>query len=548
MLNLPNTFGTLTGIVPLSYFDANFLDLQKMWVSSIAELRTVSKTGCGVVYALGYTTIGDGGGGGVYWYNAADTTSTDNGGSIIVANDGGRWYLIPAGGYVRARQFGAKGDNATDDTIALQNLVTFCQLGTNQSVYSWLSPYLGPVEAYIDPGEYICSGTISIGATVRLRGPAPAEFSSGARIKKTTSGDLFNITPPSAGMSVGFRDMTLWSSVVGTGHLVNMNWTTGPGCNSNRFENMVFAQPQQFAVVVTGDDTSFTNCVVDVSAAGAGNAYAIGTSTATYGMASNCRFVNCNWFSVLNTCVFAYQYRGLTITGGQVTQSGGSVTSTFFDAGSAAPGVGLANGATITGMSLQDVQKLAYIGTNSTGTVLTANRGRNVAAQVTDWITDQSVDAIINGCGLSGSYSGHYFYNGLGVTVQTLFENNQCIDSSSSTKPINLNAVSSGTFRDNLYVGFTSACLGGKFATSGAPFAPTSPIVATSATTITYTVAGASPGDIVTLGAGSAWPLGGTLYTQAYVSAANTVSIRYVNATAASIAVAAHDWNIEVKR
>ena len=97
-------------------------------------------------------------------------------------------------------------------------------------------------------------------------------------------------------------------------------------------------------------------------------------------------------------------------------------------------------------------------------------------------------------------------------------------------------------------MGFTSACLGGKVATSGAPFAPTSPIVATSATTITYTVAGASPGDIVTLGAGSAWPLGGTLYTQAYVSAANTVSIRYVNATAASIAVAAHDWNIEVKR
>ena len=90
-------------------------------VTTIANLRLVSKATYGYVYVLGYYAQGDGGGG-LYFYNSSDTTSTDNGGTIIVGNDGGRWYLTWHGAYT-ARQFGVKADGATNDYPALANAI-----------------------------------------------------------------------------------------------------------------------------------------------------------------------------------------------------------------------------------------------------------------------------------------------------------------------------------------------------------------------------------------------------------------------------------------
>lgn len=89
-------------------------------VTSIANLRTCLKTGNGEVFVTGYYSQGDGGGGN-YWYNSADTSSSDNGGTIIVASDGGRWYLTNISSGISVKQFGAKGDGTTDDTLACQS-------------------------------------------------------------------------------------------------------------------------------------------------------------------------------------------------------------------------------------------------------------------------------------------------------------------------------------------------------------------------------------------------------------------------------------------
>lgn len=88
-------------------------------VNTIASLKALDKTVNTRAFVLGYYAAGDGGGG-LYYYDSADTTTADNGGTVIVASDGGRWKLIYVSA-INVRQFGAKGDGATDDTTTFTN-------------------------------------------------------------------------------------------------------------------------------------------------------------------------------------------------------------------------------------------------------------------------------------------------------------------------------------------------------------------------------------------------------------------------------------------
>jgi len=90
-------------------------------VTTIANLRTISKTQTTSVFVEGYYKSGDGGGGN-YYCDLSDTTSKDNGGSIIVAIDGARWKLTQTD-TLSIKQFGAKGDFATNDTVAFQSTI-----------------------------------------------------------------------------------------------------------------------------------------------------------------------------------------------------------------------------------------------------------------------------------------------------------------------------------------------------------------------------------------------------------------------------------------
>jgi len=115
---LPQGIADIAGSTLYSQVGAEmFRDNVDRVVTSVAALQALDKTRFRRVDTLGYYAAGDGGRG-KYWMDPADTTSVHNGGTIIVAADGGRWKLIFIGSPT-LRQFGAKGDDSTNDSNAI---------------------------------------------------------------------------------------------------------------------------------------------------------------------------------------------------------------------------------------------------------------------------------------------------------------------------------------------------------------------------------------------------------------------------------------------
>lgn len=101
------------------------------FVQSIDQLRSVSVVVNTPYYVEGYYNEFDQGGG--YFFGATGAlpgTYVDNGGTIIVPSggDGSSAWIRQRGPTIDVRQFGAKGDNSTDDTSAINNALAYAKL------------------------------------------------------------------------------------------------------------------------------------------------------------------------------------------------------------------------------------------------------------------------------------------------------------------------------------------------------------------------------------------------------------------------------------
>lgn len=161
-------------------------------VASIAALKALTPSAGDAVNVLGYYASGDGGGG-TFYYDGA-SSATDNGGTVIAPNAGaGRWLRIYSG-EVNIRWFGAKGDNVTDDTAAIQ-----AALGLK-------------VSAYIPKGRYIITAPLNMtnnnSSQTTIRGDGWTETGNGSIIYAQTGGVAIDCT---GSQFLSFRDMSVVS-------------------------------------------------------------------------------------------------------------------------------------------------------------------------------------------------------------------------------------------------------------------------------------------------------------------------------------------------
>lgn len=109
-------------------------------VENIQELSTLEGIENESVDVLGFDTKGDGGGGQFYW----DATSTEdsNEGTIfqVTGLTAGRWKRFHTG-LINVKWFGAKGDDSTDDSIAITKAIQYCKT-TNQTLFFPYATYL----------------------------------------------------------------------------------------------------------------------------------------------------------------------------------------------------------------------------------------------------------------------------------------------------------------------------------------------------------------------------------------------------------------------
>lgn len=129
-------------------------------VANMAALRATvpgASTATMSVYLLGYHTPGDGGGGQFVWKSLE--TSADDGGICIKAtatSGAGRWIRCRDNtGLINVRWFGAKGDNSTDDVVAIKNAMA-------TTYVPWGVVYVPTGRYRISSGITIATGAVDI--------------------------------------------------------------------------------------------------------------------------------------------------------------------------------------------------------------------------------------------------------------------------------------------------------------------------------------------------------------------------------------------------
>lgn len=123
------------------------VDKKIYYFNTIAEMKSANLKENDVCQTLGYYEVNDGGTG--LYKIVDDDTLIDDGGSIHELDNGLNAQLIIKDDSINIRQFGAKGDNSTDDTIAIQNALKFRENKYLKVIFNENDTYLMQKEVYL---------------------------------------------------------------------------------------------------------------------------------------------------------------------------------------------------------------------------------------------------------------------------------------------------------------------------------------------------------------------------------------------------------------
>jgi hypothetical protein len=164
-------------------------------VSSVSNMLAMSGRTSRSVHTLGYTSAGDGGGGVYYWTNSLPSGVATNLGTWF-AGTTGFWGLVHEGS-VNVRQFGAKGDGATDDSASIQ-----AALDAAKDPYGTANVYaVRSGEVYFPKGRYRIASTLTVHPGMRIVG----ESQESTHIVPEASTDAFYCVTPDGSSSTMIR-------------------------------------------------------------------------------------------------------------------------------------------------------------------------------------------------------------------------------------------------------------------------------------------------------------------------------------------------------
>ena len=210
-----------------------------------------------------------GDGGGVFRYDSTDVVTADNGGTVIVDSTGRRWKRQYSGA-VDVRWFGARGDNATNDTTAIQAALTFVRLE-------------GGGEVYFPEGTYIIIQSVYAGSKTTISGDGASSIIKASQtgyvgvntgVYATTNCQLLkNYNFAAAALTdtdIVVRNMAFdWGNVTiagGGAHSVSfrfVNRVTIENVFGNKGENVTALQACQDTVTSQCVGINQTNCFFD---------------------------------------------------------------------------------------------------------------------------------------------------------------------------------------------------------------------------------------------------------------------------------------------